>query len=64
MINKNEAKNMLSNIDLTGMDSFKDSVKSILDEILKEDAPVRKLNKKRAAEEIVEEPTTEIDAEE
>lgn len=63
MITKNEAKTMLSNIDLGGMDSFKDGAKSILDEILKEDTPSRKPNKKRAAEEIAEESVTEIDPE-
>ena len=64
MINKNEAKTMLSNIDLTGMDSFKDSVKSVLNEILKEDVPARKLNKKKVVEEVIEQPTTESDTEE
>ena len=64
MITKNEAKTILENIDLTGMNSFKDNVKTVLNEILKEDVTTRKSSKKKAIEIVVEESTTESDAEE
>lgn len=64
VITKEEAKSMLANIDLTGMKDFKESAKKVLDEILKEDIPVRKSSKKKTVETVVEESTTESDAEE
>lgn len=64
VITKEEAKSMLANIDLTGMKDFKESTKKVLDEILKEDIPVRKSSKKKAVETVIEESTTESDAEE
>ena len=64
VIIKEEAKAMLANIDLTGMKDFKESVKKVLDEILKEDVPVRKSSKKKTVEPVVEESTTESDTEE
>ena len=67
LITKEEARAMLLNIDLTGMGNFKDSVKKRLDEILKEDVPVRKQSKKKAVKDIVEdikEPIAEDDTKE
>ena len=62
LITKEEVKSMLVNIDLTGMKDFKESTKKVLDEILKEDIPVRKSSKKKIAETVAEESTTESDA--
>ena len=64
MITKTEAKNMLTNIDLTGIKTFKDNVKTTLNEILKEDGFGRKSSKKKATEEVTVEPTSEINTEE
>ena len=48
MISKTEARNLLSNIDLSDKDSFKDSAKNVLDDILKEDVVTEpKKQKKR-----------------
>ena len=63
LITKEEARNMLLNIDLTGMENFKESVKNRLNEILKEEIPIRKQSKKKIIND-VEEPVAEIDTEE
>lgn len=47
LINKTEARNLLSNIDLSGKDSFKDSAKNVLEDILKDDVVEPKKMKKR-----------------
>ena len=58
---------MLSNIDLSDKDSFKDSSKKLLDEILKEDVVERKSNRKKSDEvvetEIIESVEENIDTE-
>lgn len=66
LITKDEAKSMLANIDLTGMETFKESAKVVLDEILKEDTPTRKTSRKKVVEEVADnEPIiTESDTEE
>ena len=53
LIDKKEAKKMLSNIDLSNKNSFKDSSKKLLNEILKEDVIERKVNRKKS-DEVVE----------
>lgn len=47
LIDKNEAKRLLSNMDLSDKDSFKDGSKKLLDEIFKEDVVVKKSTKKK-----------------
>ena len=64
LITKSEARAMLKNLDLTDMESFKDSVKTTLSEILKEDVLIRKSNKKKVVEEDIKESTVESDTEE
>lgn len=53
IINKKEAKKMLSNIDLSDKASFKESSRKLLDEILKEDIVDRKATRKKY-DEVVE----------
>lgn len=45
LISKNEAREMLSNVDLTGREDFKESAKNVLDEIFKEEPVVHKSSK-------------------
>lgn len=47
LIDKDEAKAMLANIDLTGRESFKESAKNVLDEIFKDELVARKTSKKK-----------------
>ena len=47
LVDKDEAKAMLANIDLTGRESFKESAKNVLDEIFKDEPVVRKTSKKK-----------------
>lgn len=39
--NKDEAKNKLKNVDLSDLDTFKPNIKSIIEDILKEDTVVK-----------------------
>lgn len=47
VISKAEAREMLSRLDISDRDSYKDSSKKLLDEILKEDSTPRKNSKKK-----------------
>ena len=47
LIDKKVAKEMLSNVDLSDKDSFKDSSKKLLDDIFKEDIVEPKVSKKK-----------------
>ena len=60
---KADMREKFKKLDLKNYSSFRPAVKAQIDEILKEDTPSRKPNKKRAAEEIAEESVTEIDPE-
>ena len=68
LIDKKEARRLLSNIDLSEKDSFKDSSKKVLEDILKEDIVERKSNRKKSVEnvkiEVVESVNKNIDTEE
>lgn len=46
-ISKNEAKKLLSGIDLSGKDTFKDSARKVLDEILSANTVKRKSTRKK-----------------
>lgn len=46
LISKAEAKNMLNNTDISDMSSFKDGVRNILTEILREDPVSKRVNKR------------------
>lgn len=47
MIDKKEAKRLLSNIDLSDRDTFEEGSKKLLNDIFKEDVVERKSNKKK-----------------
>jgi hypothetical protein len=47
LISKKEARELLSNVDLSDKDSFKDSAKSVLAEIYKDDVVETKTTRKR-----------------
>lgn len=63
LISKKEARELLSNVDLSDKDSFKDSAKSVLAEIYKDDVvetkTTRKKNKVVAETEVTENNTEE-----
>ena len=63
LIDKTEARKLLSNIDLSGKDSFKDSAKSVLAEIYKDDVIETKTTKKKNKV-VAETEVTEINTEE
>ena len=54
LIDKNEAREMLSNVNLSDKDSFKESSKKLIDEIFKEDAVTSKASKKKSFNKTVE----------
>ena len=60
LIDKNEAKEMLSNVDLSDKDSFKESSKRLIDDIFKEDI-VQKVTKKKSFSKIVDESDVKVD---
>ena len=60
LIDKNEAKEMLSNIDLSDKDSFKESSKRLIDDIFKEDI-VQKATKKKSFSKIVDKSDVKVD---
>lgn len=64
LIDKTEARKLLSNIDLSGKDSFKDSAKNVLEDILKEDIVEPKKMKKRYDKSIKDETVEDIVVEE
>lgn len=54
LISKAEAKTMLANINISDIDTLKDDVKKVLNEILAEDVAVKKSKKKAVKSEDVE----------
>ena len=64
LISKAEAIEMLSRLDISDKDTYKDSAKKVLDEILSEDKAPRKNSKKKAVtvNESVEVETDETDS--
>lgn len=68
LIDKKEARRLLSNMDLSEKYSFKDSSKKVLEDILKDDVVERKSNRKKSVEnvkiEVVESVNKNTDTEE
>ena len=64
LIDKTEARKLLSNIDLSGKDSFKDSAKNVLEDILKDDVVEPKKMKKRYDKSVKDETVEDIVVEE
>ena len=54
IIDKEEAKSMLSGLDLSKRDTFKESAKNVLNEIFKEEAQTRKSVRKKSVEDTVQ----------
>lgn len=46
-ISRSEAKRLLANVDLSGKDTFKDSARKVLDEILSENTVKRRSSRKK-----------------
>lgn len=63
LISKKEARELLSNVDLSDKDSFKDSAKSVLAEIYKDDV-VETKNTKKKNKVVAETEVTESNTEE
>lgn len=54
IIDKEEAKSMLSGLDLSKRDTFKESAKNVLNEIFKEEKQTRKTVRKKPVEDTVQ----------
>lgn len=54
IIDKEEAKSMLSGLDLSKRDTFKESAKNVLNEIFKEETQTRKSVRKKSVEDTVQ----------